>query len=565
MPKRNERLGIFSLKCDNLNMLKEQLLALKLEGEIQDDSASIEKYSHDASLFEVRPEVVIFPKNFSDLKKIVNFVREAKKSGEKISITARSAGTDMGGGPLNESIILDFTKYFNHIIEVGDGWAVTEPGVYYRDFEKETLKKGWLLPSYPASRELCTVGGIAANNSGGEKTLTYGKTEKYVAELQVILDDGNEYTIKPLTESELAAKCAQQNFEGKFYTEISKLIKTNDTILKQAKPTVSKNSAGYYLWNVWDQEKKVFDLCKLFVGSQGTLGLITKIKFNLIKPASKSKMLVIFMKNMEHLGEVTNAILAQKPESFEAYDDKTLKLAIKFFPELIKRMHVGLIKLAFEFLPELGMVLSGGLPKEVAMAEFTGDNQEEVTKRAEAAQAALKKFGMKTRIVGQDEAQKYWTIRRESFNLLRNHVHGMRTAPFIDDFAVRPEFLPEFLPALNKILSQYDIIYTIQGHLGDGNFHIIPLMDFKLPETKEIITKLSKQVYSLIISYHGTITAEHNDGLIRSPFLEEMYGPQITGLFAETKKIFDPAGIFNPGKKVGSSWEYSLAHVVKTS
>jgi len=547
-------------------MLIDELKALRIQGEIKNDSESLDKYSHDASLFEVRPEAVIFPKNVDDLKKILNFVREAKKSGDKISLTARSAGTDMSGGPLNESIILDFTKYFNHIIEVGDGYALTEPGVYYRDFEKATLEKGWLMPSYPASRELCTVGGMVANNSGGEKTLTYGKTERYVQELHAILEDGNEYIIRALNENELAAKAAQKNFEGEFYAKISKLIKDNWETVKNARPTVSKNSAGYYLWNVWDPEKNIFDLCKLFVGSQGTLGLITKIKFRLVRPATQTKMLVVFMKDLSHLADVTNAVLAQKPESFEAYDDKTLHLAIKFFPELLKRMHTGLIRLGFEFLPEIGMVLrSGRLPKQVVIAEFTGNDPEEISKRAEAAQAAVEKFGLKTRIADHEESQKYWVIRRESFNLLRNHIHGKRTAPFIDDFAVRPEYLPEFLPRLNKILSQYDIIYTIQGHLGDGNFHIIPLMDFKDPKTKDIIKELSDQVYALIINYHGTITAEHNDGLIRTPFLEKMYGSAVTALFAETKKIFDPAGIFNPGKKVGGTWDYALAHIVKTS
>src|SRR4051812_36372470 len=126
-------------------MLKQQLEALGLEGEISGDAETLAKYSHDASLFEVKPEIIVFPKNIADLKKLVNYVREAKKQGQKISLTPRSAGTDMSGGPLNESIILDFTKYFNHIIEITEqgeqGFAITEPGVYYRDFEKETLKK----------------------------------------------------------------------------------------------------------------------------------------------------------------------------------------------------------------------------------------------------------------------------------------------------------------------------------------------------------------------------------------------------------------------------------------
>lgn len=548
------------------NALKQKLEALKLEGEIHDDSETLEKYSHDASLFEVRPAVVVSPKNVEDLKKLIKFCTAEKAKGENISLTPRSAGTDMSGGPLSESIILDFMTHFNHVLEVGEGYAVTEPGVYYRDFEKMTLAKGWLLPTYPASRDLCAIGGIVSNNSAGEKTLTYGKTEDYVEELHMILEDGEEHVIKPLTAAELKAKCAQKDFEGEFYSKISKLLEDNHDLIHVAKPAVSKNSAGYYLWNVWDGKREVFNLCKLIVGSQGTLGIVTRVKFRLVRPAEQSKMLVIFMNNLNNLAQIVNAVLAHKPESFESYDDKTLKLAIRFFPEMLKRMKAGIFKLGWEFLPEVGMVLSGGgLPKLVLMAEFTGSDLAEISARAEKTKADLEKFGLKMRIYDHAGSQKYWTIRRESFSLLRNHVHGTRTAPFIDDICVRPEFLPEFLPKLNKILAQYNLIYTIAGHVGNGNFHIIPLMDFKDPKTKEIIDHLSKQVYALVVSYHGSITAEHNDGLIRTPFLEMMYGKKVIKLFEQVKQAFDPYGIFNPGKKVGASWKYALEHVVKTS
>ncbi len=257
-------------------------------------------------------------------------------------------------------------------------------------------------------------------------------------------------------------------------------------------------------------------------------------------------------------------MLQFKPESFESYDDKTLSLAMKFLPEIIKIMApTNIFSLGLQFLPEVGMVLTGGFPKLILMAEFRGKDAAEVAKRTQAAKDAVARFKLPTRIADQKDSQKYWTIRRESFSLLRKHMHGTRTAPFIDDIIVRPEHLPEFLPALNKILAQYDIVYTIAGHVGDGNFHIIPLMDFKNPKTREIITELSNKVYDLVLAYHGSITAEHNDGLIRSPFLKQMYGAEVYGLFEEVKAAFDPLNIFNPGKKVGSNLQWSLDHMVK--
>lgn len=547
--------------------LHEEIQSL-VEGEVSTDVPTLRKYSRDASLFEVTPQVVVAPKTAEDIKKLVTYVtaRNKKiKKGPKISLTARSGGTDMTGGPLSESIVLDFTTYFNRIKEVNEHHAITQPGVYYRDFEKETLKKNRLLPSYPASREICTVGGMAANNSGGEKSLTYGQTKDYIEELKMVLADGKEYVIKPLSKKELNKKIKERTFEGKAYHALYKLIEKNYDAIKKAKPAVSKNSAGYYLWDVWDKE--TFDLTKLFAGSQGTLGIITEITYRLIQPKKYTKLLVMFLKekDIKNLGHITNAILRYKPESFESNDDNALKLALRYLPDLIKLLKPkNILTLGFKFLPEAWMMLTGGFPKLILLAEFTGDDENEITQKARAAENAVRAFSITSRITkSHDESQKYWVIRRESFNLFRHHVKDKHTAPFIDDVIVRPEKLPEFLPRLNAILKEYDLTYTVAGHIGNGNFHIIPLMDTGGATCNDVIRELSKKAYDLVLEFKGSITAEHNDGIIRTPFLEAMYGKEITGLFKEVKDILDPQGIFNPGKKVGGTWEYAMSHLEK--
>ena len=541
-----------------------------VKGEVSSDEKGLLVYSHDASIFEVRPQAAVKPKDVGDIKNLVKWVTANKNSNKELSLTARSGGTDMTGGALNDSIVLDFTSHFNRVLEVeaippsaligGGGYAITEPGVFYRDFEKETLKKNLLLPSYPASREICTVGGMVANDSGGEKSLRYGKTEDYVRELNVVLADGEEYVLKPLTSEELEQKKSQNSFEGEVYRQIHDLLESNYELIQKAKPDVSKNSAGYLLWNVWD--KKKFDLTRLFTGSQGTLGLITKIKFRLVKPNKYSRLLIIFLRDLKSLGEIVNLVNKSEPESFESYDDHTFKLAVKILPDLIKKMGIGAM---FKFIPDVWTVLTGGIPKMVMLVEFTGDNENELMdKIRKCRKDVFDKFGIKTRITtSEKDAQKYWIIRRESFNLLRKHVKGKKTAPFIDDVVVRPEYLPEFLPKLNVILDQYKnyMTYTIAGHPGDGNFHIIPLMDFSDEKSKKIIPELSEKGYDLILEYRGSITAEHNDGLIRTPYLEKMYGPEIYKLFERTKNIFDPLNIFNPRKKVGLDMKYATEHI----
>ncbi|GAC1413117.1 MAG: hypothetical protein NVSMB66_4200 [Candidatus Doudnabacteria bacterium] len=545
-------------------MLKDQLSKLGLQGEISDDNKSLEEFSHDASLFEIKPDTIIAPKNVDDIKKLVNFARDNKDTIPNLSITARAAGSCMAGGPLNDSIILDFLKHFNKINEIGDGFAIAEPGVYYRDFEKETLKHNLLLPPFPASRDLCALGGQVGNNGAGEKSLTHGKIEDYVMELNVVLQDGNEYLFRPLNELHLQEKMKLNTFEGDIYRKLYKLINDNYEMIMAAKPDVSKNSAGYYLWNIWDKQKGTFDMTKLIVGSQGTLGVITKIKFKLVPPETKTKLYTVFLKDLKNLTQIVSIIMRYKPETFESYDDYTLKLAMRFLPDLIKILKPkNMLRLAFQFLPEAWMTLTGGFPKLVLMAEFTGKTDKEIDDKMKAVKFEIDNFKVKSRIVPTaEEANKYWVIRHESFNLLRHHIKDKRTAPFIDDIIVKPEFLPEFLPKLNKILQQYNLIYTIAGHVGNGNFHIIPLMDMTKKLNHKLIPTISKEVYDLVLSYKGSITAEHNDGLIRGPYLKQMYGEKIYGLFEEVKNIFDPKNIFNPHKKVGVTLEYSMSKLV---
>src|SRR3989344_5325998 len=431
--------------------LRDELQKL-VKGEVLDDEETLKKYSRDYSIFEVRPQVVVFPKNAEDVKNVVLFVNKYPK--QKLSVTARSGGTDMGGGPLNESIILDFSKHMNKLLKIGKDYALVQPGMFYRDFEKASLKKGLLFPSFPASRDICAIGGIVSNNSGGENNLVYGKTENYVLEYQMVLVDGKEYTFRPIDRAELSRKLKLKGFEGDIYRKLFKLVSSNAELLAKAKPRVSKNSAGYYLWNVWNGSP--FNIPKLLVGAQGTLGITTQVKLKLIKPKEHSALVVIFMKDVKALGQLVDIVLEKKPETFEAYDDQTLKLALRFLPDFVKLLGAkNMLSLAWQFLPEFKMLL-GGLPKLILLAEFTGDSKEEVQKTAKETQLLIRRFGFPTRVAKtQKESEKYFTIRRKSFSLLHSHAQGLFAAPFIDDVVVKPEHLPEFLPQLHAILKPY--------------------------------------------------------------------------------------------------------------
>lgn len=553
--------------------IKGQIKGL-IEGEVLDDNESRKIYSRDASLFEVWPELIVWPKNSDDVSKIVKFVAEKKLENPqryaKLSVTARAAGSCMSGGSLTESIVLDFTKHMNKFaVEPNSQTAEVELGVFYRDFEPETLKHGLILPCYTASKNLCALGGMIGNNCAGEKTLAYGKMENYVEELEVVLADGTKKIFKAVARPEALRKSHEHTHEGAIYERMMRLVDENREVITEAKPKVSKNSAGYYLWNI--ERQGLFDLTKILVGSQGTLGIITKAKIKLVKVKAKSKLLVVFMKDLNGLGDLVNTILQYGPESVESYDDSTMKLAVRYFPEMLQLMKSKLIKIMWSFLPEAFMILRSGIPKLVLLTEIAGESETEIQEKLENLKLEVDKLGFKSRITrNSSDAEKYWTIRRESFNLLRKHIRGKRTAPFIDDICVEPKYLPEFLPKLRKILDEAKFVYTIAGHAGNGNFHIIPLMDMGDNKNRALIPYLSEKVYTLVKEYGGSITAEHNDGLVRTPYLGMMFSPKILTLFTETKKIFDPLTIFNPGKKVPvaqkegpGSVEYMVGHLAR--
>lgn len=547
--------------------IKGGLSNVGFEGEVDDSIATLDYYSHDASMFELRPKLVVSPKSAKDIEKLVKLVADNKPSHPELSLTARSAGTDMSGAAINESIIVDFLRHFTAIENVTAEYAQVQPGVLYRDFEAETLKHDAIMPTYPASREMASIGGMVNNNAGGEKSLEYGKTEDFVTELKFVFADGIERTVKALNKSELDAKMQQDDFEGRVYKGLFDLIEANYDQIKAAKPHVSKNSTGYNLWDVWDRQTGIFDLCKLIVGAQGTLGFVTDVNLKLVPHQKHSGLLVLFMKDINDLGEVIPKVLESKPATFESFDDATLWLAIRFMPSFLKLLGWRrFLHLLITLMPD-GVQFLKGVPKLVMMVEFNGETERQVRDKVHALHKELKKHRARYEINGFEEtptegkSEKFWIIRRYSFQLLRSKVKDKHTAPFIDDFVVPPAKLTEFLPQLRDIIKKYKLFATIAGHMGDGNFHVIPLMKLEDPNDRKKILPAMKAVNNLVLKYGGSLSGEHNDGLVRGPWLEMMYGKSTVELFRAAKNIMDPQAIFNPHKKANADWEFSFSHI----
>ncbi len=565
-------------------------LDLVFEGDISLEKQDLELKSVDWSLFKIMPDMVVYPKHVRDIQSLVRFVNEHNEKNPelKLSLTARAAGSDMSGGSLNHSIIVDVTRYMNQYVktELGDfgtqthrgnfsfpiiGKATAQPGMPYLAFEEKTLTRDMLMPCFPASRKLCALGGMVANNGAGEKSLKYGQNKDFVESLKVVLSDNQVYSIQKLDYQSFLGLIRQDNFLAKVARDTYELIKTNWDLIQAKKPVTLKNAAGYLIWDVisspsiaeFEKGNGYFDLTKLFVGAQGTTGIISEITYKLIPNETKEELIVMFVDDIHDLPKIVDVLKKHDVDTIELYDDHTFKIGIQFFGDFIKDKGLWpAIKYGVRFLPEFWMAISGGVPKFIVLAE-SGDNSEaklhnEILKELNDLKKEIP--GLKPFIAKGKSAEKYWDFRHDSFKLLTEHSKksrsagsGTRTAPFIDDIAVNPEYLPEYIPRLREILDEYqhEFVYTLAGHLGDGNFHIIPLVDINKQENKDKILEISERVYTLALEYKGSITAEHNDGIVRTPYLPQMFGEEMISVFQKIKNIFDPHNIFNPGKKVG--------------
>ena len=454
------------------------------------------------------------------------------------------------------------TPHFNKIEALRSNVLQVQPGVFIRDIDPVLLKKDLQLGCIPASRALCTIGGIVGNNAGGEQSLRYGNADRSVRELDVVLADGNTYTVKPLNKKQLDRKMAEKTYEGDLYRRVYSLIEKNYDIVRNARPRVNKNSMGYNVWSVWDRDTGIFDMTQLFTGSQGTLGVITDIKIAAVPKAPHSGLLLAYLPSIKHLGDIIDAVMEHNPATFEGFDDITFNLGIKYFKTFRKQLGTKEYLRQQAQLTKSVAKFKGHLPNILLMIEFDGETHQEVLNKISNLHDDLKKYKIRMDIESDEKSSApFWQIRRAALALLRNQISGRYASPFIDDMTVQPKHLPKFIPELRKVIRKYKLPATIQGHFGDGNFHIIPLMDITGTKDQAKLEPVMRELIPIVLKYGGTMAGEHNDGMVRGSWLPAVFGQDIYNVFREVKEIFDPNYIFNPHKKTDASWEFSMSHV----
>jgi len=523
-----------------------KILRDSIEGDISTSDDDLTYYSTDGGVFEVMPTAIVFPKDVNDVSTMVKLVDAANQNGgDRISLTARGNGTDQGGGPINTGIIVDFMRYMNQILEIGDDYAVVQPGCLYGRLQKELRRRGRYIPSYPASVEVSTIGGAVANNAAGEKTVKYGATRKYVDAIQVVLADGTVTWLHAIDQQELQEKKKLPGLEGAMYRELEKLIADNYDVIHSNHPHVTKESAGYALWKV--AQGGHFNAAEVVVGSQGTLCFVTAIRLKTIAAPDPNKvdLLVSYYDSIESAGLAAQDLHRLDPSALEVVDSHLINLVNREKPELLKNLVPG-----------------NKTPAIVLLCEF--DEQEDPIRadKVNRAQTIIKQYAYDFTLKNTPEEEaEAWKLRRSAAAVMWTIPGNKKALPIIEDGTVPPHKLTEFIKRAYEIFEKYHLEIAIWGHAGDADLHMQPFMDLSKVADRKKLFAMTDEFYKMVHELGGTAAGEHNDSLMRAVYRPLMFGPEMENLFNQVKMIFDPENMLNPHKKIGVDFNYIKRHL----
>jgi FAD/FMN-containing dehydrogenase len=510
--------------------LQEHLL-----GEVMTSPDARKYFATDSSIFTVAPALVVYPRNENDVRKTARFTWQLAERGRVIPITPRGSGTDQSGAALGSGIMLAFPAHMNRIVELDpkNGTVVVEPGLNYGRLEQTLHTHERFLPPYPESYEYSTIGGAVANNASGQKTLKYGATRGFVKSLRVVLANGEVIETFRLSKRELNKKLGLSTFEGEIYRSLDKLLEESRETINKLDLGITKNSAGYDLMDIKRKDGS-FDLTPLFVGSQGTLGIVTEITMD-TEVYNPNKEL--FLAEFDSIEKAAQAILElratpQLPSAIEMVDGQLLSLVDRLNPNQLKG------------------VVEKPLPAVALLVEYDdeGRQQKKVVKRAEKLLEDLA-----TRVQNASDATgqaKLWKVRDAAASVIAHSEGQLKAVPIIEDGIVPPEKLHELISGVYKIFAHEQLQVALWGHAGDGNIHMQPFLDLSQVGDRQKAFRIMDAYYQLVVGLGGSTSGEHGDGRLRAPYLPMVYGPEVYELFGKVKQIFDPYGTLNPGVKV---------------
>jgi FAD/FMN-containing dehydrogenase/Fe-S oxidoreductase len=489
------------------------------------DWATLKAYSVDASIYKIPPQVVVLPETEDEIDAVMEYAIRAG-----VPLTPRAAGTNLTGSAIGSGIIVDISR-MNRILEVNreEQWARVQPGLVLSEFNKQLAPLGLMYGPDPSSGDMCKLGGMFANNSAGPHTLRYGSVKDNVHTLRIRL----------LTEGWLDARAV--DIGGASHTSLLNqyaslqavwtMLQQNQVMIRGKRPKVSKNSSGYNVFDLVEGlERGVFDVPKLFIGSEGTLGIISEAKVRLVKRPEATVTGMIHFRHLEGMGESVPHLLELEPNALEVMDGNTL--------DLIGRDH-------------------HGIPSDAAATLLIEFDEGEGADRRERLQGMCRTFPLTGEVrLASDPRQQadLWKARKALYPTLYRFDPLKKPINFVDDVVVSASRTGELIRYLEEYFGRQTVPVAIFGHVGNGNAHIVPLLDLHNQRDFHSMVEAHREIHQTVLDrFDGSICGEHGDGRVRAETVRLMYGEEVYQVFARVKQAFDPQGMMNPGVKISET------------
>lgn len=496
---------------------------------VKDDVSTLTAYAVDASIYRVVPKAVVLVESEDDIAVTLRYA-----AARGIPVTPRAAGTNLTGSAIGSGIILDVSR-MNRIVEVNrdERWARVQPGIVLAELNKQLALQGLLFGPDPSSGDMCKLGGMLANNSSGPHTLRYGAVKDNVHRLRLCLASGTwldaqAYRLEdPALARALAASPA--------LNDLLALARDHADLIQSKKPTVSKNSCGYNLFAVADGlAQGLLDLPRLLVGSEGTLGVVSEATLKLVDRPKATLTALIHFRHLEDVGAAVPHLLALEPSALEVMDANTLDL-------IGRGPH--------------------GIPSNAAatlLIELDADaDQTDLHERADEMAAACRPYQLASAMTlafDPERRAQLWKARKALYPTLYRFDGRKKPINFVDDVVVRAERISDLIRYLEEFFAGQRVPVAIFGHIGNGNAHIVPLLDINdLNDFQKMVQGYHEIHQAVLTRFGGSICGEHGDGRIRAEYVRKMFGEDLYGLFVRVKRAFDPANILNPGIKISDA------------
>ena len=504
------------------------LIKSQVEGEVYFDEITREIYSTDASIYRIVPLCVAVPKTVNDVKALVQISNEYS-----IPILPRGGGSSLSGQTVNRAIVIDFTKYINKVIDINKEsmTAISQPGITIDNLNSILKKQNLLFTPDPSTTNRATVGGVIGNNSCGAHSIIYGKTIDNVKSLKTILSNGEDHDFKKIRFSEFEKFILNDSFASKLYLNSINLFKEYTDELAIRYPDIQRRVGGYNLDEI--NKNGYVDLTKIIVGSEGTLATVTEAELNLVELPKSKGLLVIEFDDIIKSMEASVIALDFKPSAVEHIGEIIISEARKS-PEFSS-----------------GIEYLNSNPTDIIVVEFYGENNLEVQDKISKLKRKVDISGLSlaaTEVIDTEMQKKVWNMRKAGLGLVMKKPGEAKAIPFVEDTAVSPEKLPEYVKRFDEIVRQNGTTAGYYGHASVGCLHIRPLINLKKEEDIKRMVKISDEISDLVFEFGGAFSGEHGDGIVRGAWTKKMYGEKIYRAFQDLKKSFDPKNIMNPGK-----------------